>query len=211
MAASLHARLGIALLGVFLLVRSAVAQEAPEPVPLPGDTITADTARTGVSPSGAFIRSILVPGWGQAANGAYVRGGAFFGLQAGSGFMLLKTLAKLGEAREMEARQAGVVRDSLLAAAASDEKLRLRYENDPRALELDVQENERVAALKALVKSREQQREDWIAMAIFVTLMSGVDAIVNAHLMDFPARVDVEHAGRNRFSVGLTIPAGGSP
>ena len=196
---------------VFFAAGPAAAQRAPEPIPLPEETVEADAERTvGVSPSGAFLRSILVPGWGQAANGAYLRGGIFFGLQSGSWFMLIKTMAKLEEARDMERRRAGIVRDSLLAAAAADPDLAKRYE-DARRLELDVQEDERVAGLGSLVRSREKQREDWITMTLFMTLMGGVDAIVNAHLTDFPGRVDVEPVARDRLSVGVTLPVGGSP
>lgn len=187
------------------------AQQIPEPVPLPRDTAA---AAQGPSPAGAFVRSLLVPGWGQASHGAYVRGGVFFALQSGSWFMLIKTIGKLSEARSIEERRVGLVRDSLLAEAAADPKLADRYK-DPRALELDVQraadQDGRVTEIRGLVHAREEQREDWIAMTAFVTLMSGIDALVNAHLSDFPGRVAVDPARDGRLTVGITLPAGGRP
>ncbi len=203
---------------ILLAVGPLRAQEAPRPVPLPPDSAAAADARIGPSPAGAFVRSLLVPGWGQAAHGAYVRGGAFFTLQTGSWFMLVKTMGKLAEARSIEVRRVGLVRDlvrdSLLALAEAEPERAERYA-DPRALELDVQraaeQDERVTDIRGLVHAREEQREDWIAMTIFVTLMSGVDALVNAHLSDFPARVAVDPLPGGRFTVGVTLPAGRSP
>jgi len=199
------------VLMTFAAPTALAAQELPEPIPLPADTVE---PIQGPSPAGAFVRSLLVPGWGQAVYGAYVRGGVFFALQSGSWFMLLKTIGKLSEARSIEERRVGIVRDSLLAEAAEDPRLAERYQ-DPRALELDVQraadKDERVTAIRGLVRAREQQREDWIAMTIFVTLMSGVDALVNAHLADFPGRVVVDPGADGRITLGVSLPAGGKP
>ncbi|HEX7117653.1 MAG TPA: DUF5683 domain-containing protein [Longimicrobiales bacterium] len=187
------------------------AQQVPEPIALPADSTD---VVPGPSPAGAFVRSLLVPGWGQASHGAYVRGGVFFALQAGSWFMLIKTMAKLAEARSIETRRVGAVRDSLLALAADSAELAERYQ-DPRNLELDLQraaeQDEGVVDIRGLVHAREEQREDWIAMTIFMTLMSGVDALVNAHLADFPARVSVDPALGGRLTVGVTVPAGRAP
>ncbi|MFS8637319.1 MAG: DUF5683 domain-containing protein [Gemmatimonadota bacterium] len=209
-AGSLRLLAAVALM-TFAAPTALAAQELPEPIPLPTDTVE---PIQGPSPAGAFVRSLLVPGWGQAVYGAYVRGGVFFALQSGSWFMLLKTIGKLSEARSIEERRVGIVRDSLLAEAAEDPRLAERYQ-DPRALELDVQraadKDERVTEIRGLVHAREEQREDWIAMTIFVTLMSGVDALVNAHLADFPGRVVVDPRPDGRLTVGLTLPAGGKP
>lgn len=207
---SLRLLAAVALM-TFFAPMTVAAQELPEPIPLPRDTV--EPIR-GPSPAGAFVRSLLVPGWGQAAYGAYVRGGVFFALQSGSWFMLLKTIGKLSEARSIEERRIDIVRDSLLALAAEDPSLAERY-RDPRALELDVQraadKDERVTEIRGLVHAREEQREDWIAMTIFVTLMSGVDALVNAHLSDFPGRVVVDPGAHGRLTVGVSLPAGGKP
>ncbi|MGH7555350.1 MAG: hypothetical protein ACREMQ_20295, partial [Longimicrobiales bacterium] len=50
------------------------------------DTVAQDTLR-GPSPRGAFLRSLLIPGWGQASVGSYTRGGIFFAIQSTSGYM----------------------------------------------------------------------------------------------------------------------------
>ncbi|MGH7461185.1 MAG: hypothetical protein ACREMA_09170, partial [Longimicrobiales bacterium] len=59
----LCACLGIGLSDVSAQERAAAA-----------DTVRADSARR-ITPGKAFYRSLLVPGWGQASVGAYVRGG----------------------------------------------------------------------------------------------------------------------------------------
>ncbi len=59
----------------------------------------ADTAGPPVSPLGAFGRSLVLPGWGQAAVGRPGRGAFYFGMEAVSMFMVFKTQAKLEAAR----------------------------------------------------------------------------------------------------------------
>src|SRR5690606_4263887 len=134
---------------------------------LPPDTATVRAP----SPGGAFLRSLLVPGWGQAASGAYFRGGVYFAAQTGSGFMLLKTWARLGEARSLENRGVDEVRGALLAAAAEDTVLLKRY-SVPDSLAVDVNRDDRVSRARGLVNARTRQREDWIAWTIFWTLAS---------------------------------------
>lgn len=165
------------------------------------------------SPGGAFLRSVLLPGWGQAAYGAYFRGGIYFAADAGSWFMLLKTMNKLGEAKELQRWQMGAVRDSLMAAIAADPQLAEKYRSQPGGLELAVTdavaEHPRVVGSGHLVDSRKKQREDWIALTLFWMLASGVDAFVNAHLSDFPARINAESQPDGRVDLGVRIPVGG--
>lgn len=59
----------------------------------------ADTLGPPVSPLGAFARSLVLPGWGQAAVGRPGRGAFYFGMEAVSMFMVFKTQAKLEAAR----------------------------------------------------------------------------------------------------------------
>lgn len=47
---------------------------------------------------GAFFRSLVLPGWGQAAVDQPLRGAFYFAMEAGSLFMLLKSSAKLSAA-----------------------------------------------------------------------------------------------------------------
>lgn len=80
----------------------AAAQEPPDspppPVVPPADTATV-AAPAGPSPRGAFLRSLAVPGWGQAWVGAPVRGGVYFAIEAGALWMVYKSREKLREAR----------------------------------------------------------------------------------------------------------------
>jgi hypothetical protein len=71
----------------------------------------ADTASPRISPGGAFVRSLVLPGWGQSELGAPVRGGVYFALEAGSLWMLYKSDRRLREALRMEraAREAGAL------------------------------------------------------------------------------------------------------
>lgn len=165
------------------------------------------------SPGGAFLRSVLVPGWGQAAYGAYFRGGVYFAAEAGSWYMLLKTVAKLGEAKDIEAWRVRAVRDSVAAAIAADPKLVDQFK-DPGSLEeeLDraVNEHPGVIGSRKLVDARKEQREDWIVLTLFWMLASGIDAFVNAHLSDFPAKVNAEPRPDGRFDLGVRVPVGGA-
>jgi len=60
-----------------------------------------DTTAGGlpVSPLGAFARSLILPGWGQAAAGKPGRGAFYMAAEAGSLFMVVKSQQKLSAAR----------------------------------------------------------------------------------------------------------------
>ena len=74
------------------------------------DTIPADSTWR-ITPKGAFLRSLVLPGWGQSELGMPGRGGVYFALEAGSLWMLWKSGEKLQEARELEtiARETGQI------------------------------------------------------------------------------------------------------
>jgi hypothetical protein len=65
-----------------LPARPVAGQAAPGPA-------AADVMEDGppVSPRGAFLRSLVLPGWGQAYAGAPGRGAIFFSMAAGSSYM----------------------------------------------------------------------------------------------------------------------------
>lgn len=165
------------------------------------------------SPGGAFLRSVLVPGWGQAAYGAYFRGGVYFAAEAGSWYMLLKTVAKLGEAKDIEAWRVRAVRDSVMAAIGANPEMAEQFKAPgslEAALEKAVDEHPGVIGSRKLVDARKEQREDWIVLTLFWMLASGVDAFVNAHLSDFPAKVNAESRPDGRFDLGVRVPVGGT-
>lgn len=178
--------------------RPAAGQEIP-----PADSVGAGaTASAGVSPGGAFLRSMLIPGWGHAAVGAYTRGGFYFGAEAGAAWMLFKTLSFLDAARD---------RRAVLEAAA-----RMRIETqgvtDPDSIQSLLDEDDRLQEAKSLVRAREAQREDWLALGVFVLLLGGADAFVSAHLADFPQPVEIETAvlpATHQVELSVSIPWGG--
>jgi Family of unknown function (DUF5683) len=57
-----------------------------------------------VSPRGAFLRSLVLPGWGQAHVGAYGRGAVYFTLAGGSFWMTYVARRELEDARLQQDR-----------------------------------------------------------------------------------------------------------
>ena len=196
------------LLNIFLLLTVTIAmparaQQAPPPVQ--PQTTAEDTATTGISPRSAFIRSVLIPGWGQFSVGANTRGALFVALQASSYFMLAKTLSKISDARDVETERIALVSDSLRAKMAADTMLD-RLLSEPGAFDAVVDTTHTVEDIRRLIDSRKEQRQDWVAYTIFFTLASGVDAFVAAHLADFPATITTRPAANGGMNLRLEIP-----
>ncbi len=85
---------------------------ARRPIEIRGDTVPiVPDSLLRITPRGAFLRSLVLPGWGQSELGATGRGGVYFLLETGSLWMVLKTHQKLQEARELEtiARETGEI------------------------------------------------------------------------------------------------------
>jgi len=167
------------LLLLLLLVGYAVpvsldAQEAPRDAP---QEAPPETDTPSLSPRGAFIRSLVMPGWGQTYVGAPARGALYFSAEVGSLWMVYKARQQLRVARELETN----LRDS-------------GQLTDPQRLDL--------------VLSREAQQEDWIALAIFVLLFSGVDAYVAAQLADFDERFGVRPVTGGGLEFEARLPVG---
>lgn len=199
-----------------LAMFNATAGEAQQPPPPPPDSIgalidsvAADTTAEGLSPRTAMIRSWLVPGWGQSSAGAYFRGGVFVAAQSGSWYMLVKTIVKLREARAMEDVRVRWVTDSLNALIAEDPDGAGRDLADPVRFQAAVDSSARVIRARNLVDSRKQQQQDWITATLFLTLLSGVDAFVAAHLADAPVSLETAALPGGGYRVGLRIPLGG--
>jgi hypothetical protein len=55
-----------------------------------------------VSPGGALLRSIILPGWGQVAADQPARGGIYFTVWSGGVFMILKANSELNAAKRGE-------------------------------------------------------------------------------------------------------------
>lgn len=85
------------------------AAQDPSAVTQPGDSAAPGP---GVSAVGAFARSVVLPGWGQAYVGSPGRGAVYFAMEAGTAWMTYKTWRQLEEAREVQ----GWMRDTGLLA-----------------------------------------------------------------------------------------------
>ena len=178
---------------------AARAQEAqPNVEPEVADTAEASPATGRPSPGGAFLRSVLVPGWGQASSGSYGRAAFYFLATAGNVWMAYKTNSLRDIARR---------RQHLLEEATTADLLRSGV--DPGAVEEGLAQDERVEDVRLLATARDEQMEDWIALTVFFVFFGGADAFVAAHLADFPVPLTVEPvAGPSgtAFEVGLSLP-----
>jgi hypothetical protein len=187
-------------MSVFVAPALLDAQE-PGPPAIPA-VIPPDSLREGASPGGAFLRSLVIPGWGHLATDSPTRGAFYFGVTGLNSYMLVKSSLRLTSARHMEAMWRDVAEQELIRAGVSD----------PDSLQTLVDEDERVLQAQSLVESREQQQEDWIAVGIFFLFLSAADAFVSAHLADFPQPLDLEAqpvGTEGRVEVGVRIPWNG--
>jgi hypothetical protein len=96
--------------------------------------------------------------------------------------MLVRTRTRLADARRLRDVREDVVRTLL----------EIRGVTDPVEIEAALADDERVAQARGLIEARQQQFEDWMALGIFMVLLSGADAFVSAHLQDFPSPVQLE-------------------
>ena len=78
---------------------SLAAQEIPAPE-VPPPAVAPDSAR--FSAQSALLRSLVLPGWGQAYVGAHGRGALYFALESGSLWMVYKSSRALAAARRLE-------------------------------------------------------------------------------------------------------------
>lgn len=181
------------------------AQTPPDTiVPVPESATQDTSAGSPVTPTGAFLRSLAVPAWGQAALGSHFRGGVYLAAQAGSGYMVWKSHTRVRAAQDIEQRRSGFVLERLLADAQDDPQLAERIEN-PDTLAFLIRSDPGVTHARLLAEARKQHREDWITWTIFWTLASAIDAYVAAHLADFPAGIAIApaHAGGVLLSARL--------
>src|SRR5688500_12037700 len=138
---------------------------AAAPVAVGRDTVTGPP----ISPRSAFVRSLIVPGLGQAALDRGTAGGIFVSLEALSLLMTIKSKRDLRVAR--------------------------RLETDSVFFEIDGADTVFVNHLAGRVRARKQHVEDWIALLIFNPLFAAADAFVAAQLWDVTARVSVQRDG----------------
>lgn len=171
------------------------AQERPETPVAAEDSLPLPPIK--ISPGGAFLRSIVIPGWGHTAIGSYSRGAFYFGAQTATLYTLLRTRERLREVRERVRFREQVVRVQLAVEGITD------FADIEERLDADAS----LTDLRNLKDSRDQQREDLIALGVFMLLLSGADAYVSAHLARFPEPLELEArpVGDGRVEVGIRV------
>lgn len=195
--------LAVFALGMALTPPAGLAQEAPGPLPATSEEESPPDSTVvfaPVSPGGAFLRSALVPGWGQSTIGAHTRASFYFTLEATTMYGILRTRKRLTEvASRVEFREKNL-REDLTAQGITD------FDEIQTALDEDAT----LSDLIELEDSRRQQQEDWIALGIFLLFLSGADAFVSAHLQDFPAPIDMQAVpvGDGRIELGFRVGVG---
>lgn len=185
--------LALGALAFAALPQAAQAQQAP----IQAQTTPVAPPLSSVSPRGAFLRALALPGWGHAAIGAHARGGFYFGAEAATAFTLIRTRQKLNEARRRLSFREQIVRTQLATEGVTDfDEIETRLQDDPA-----------VAELRSLRDSRGEQQEDMVALGIFILFLSGADAYVSAHLSRFPEplEVEAEPVGNGRMSLALKL------
>jgi len=172
------------------------------------DTVSVQVHR-GVSPGGAFLRSVLIPGWGHAAAGSYTRGGFYVVGQGMTTWMLFKTNARLDQAR----------RQVLVSEREAEARILAGGATDPDSISALLDEDEAVLGARDLAELRSQQWEDWLALGIFLMVLGGADAFVSTHLADFPLPLTLEiplpltleTGAEGIVEIGVSVPVGGRP
>lgn len=150
----------------------AAAQDVVSPEPVGEVSVEGEP----VSPGGAFLRSLVLPGWGHASVGSGTRAAFYAAAQSGTALMVLKSASRQRTARRFAAEERRLVEDELrLQGVTSADSLRVLAGADPR-----------VSQREELVDRRGQQVEDWVALGLFLTLLGAADAYVAGHLADFP-------------------------
>lgn len=140
----------------------------------------ADTTRSPITPTRAFLYSLAIPGLGQAKLDRPRTGAGFFLVEALSLAMVHRTADDLRLARAYR-------RDSV--------PLTFVVDKSSGTVQLDAKGNPAVASWlapyysDAMVRARRLQLEDWSAVLIFNHLIAGAEAFVAAQLWDLPQHV----------------------
>jgi len=185
------ARLLAAALPLLLLGLAAAPARAQDPQP---DTVRADRVQRTVPPDSAQARRDT------AENLRVSPRSAFFHslLVPGWGQSQLGSPGRGGIYFALEA-------GSVWMLIKSDRKLREARERQQVLRETGQLEPDRKTAL---VRERENQKEDWITLSIFWLFFSGADAFVAAHLQDFDEHIGVLPAPGGGTQLQYRIPVG---
>ena len=86
---------------------------APPPIVTTGAVVVASDTTHRIRPMGAFLRSLLVPGWGQAVTGRHVAGAVFATWEGVSAMMTLKARSEFRYLREAGSGNVGAKRQEV--------------------------------------------------------------------------------------------------
>ena len=150
-----------------------------------------------VSPGGAFLRAVLVPGWRHVPIGANARAGAYFAIESAVAYGIIRTRRRISEAASRANFRELLLREDLTTKGITD----------PNQIEIALESDATLADLKSLGESRSDQQEDLVAFGLFLLFLSGADAFVSAHLKDFPDPIAIEGGPTNdgRLEIGLKL------
>jgi hypothetical protein len=162
---------------VLTLVATSAAAQRPDSarVGVVPQRPAVDTNRVALADSGAvapltprraFLLSLLLPGYSQTILGRPTAAALFVLAEAASAVMIIQSSASLREARRLS-------RDTVFVG--TDDDGNPQFEPGPMP--------------RSLVRSRQAQVEDWIAVLFANHVFAGADAYVAAHLWDVPIKV----------------------
>jgi hypothetical protein len=190
--------LGVQLSATLIAVLCAGELAAQDPTEVPAPATT-PSGPGPVSPGRAFLRAILVPGWGHASIGEHTRGGFYFLTETAAAWMVVRTRSRLNAATDVRELRLAEVRARLQAEGV----------DDPAAIARAQDRDDSVIAASSLVEARSQQFEDWLVFGIFFVFLSGADAFVSAHLRDFPDPLGFQlRPLEDALEVGVSLPLG---
>jgi len=198
--------LGILLAASGLVPPSSLAaqQVISGPAASPAEAEFAEVAATGaITPRGAMIRSMILPGWGHVATESFGRGTFYVAAQGGGFFMLWQSLQRKREAGTFGRRERALAAERFLAGGMDPDSVAVAVDQDPA-----------VQGWAGLASRRGEQVEDWAALSIFLMLLSGVDAYVAAHLVDYPDPLAFQVVPRGAgqgVDLGFRVPIGRRP
>jgi len=198
--------LGILVSASVMALPSALSaqQTLPGPAASPAQSEFAEVADTdAITPRGAMIRSMILPGWGHVATESFGRGTFYVAAQGGSYLMLWQSLQRKREAQSFGRRERALAAERFRISGVPADSIAVAVDQDPA-----------VRGWEGLASSRGEQVEDWVALSIFLTLLGAADAYVAAHLMDYPAPLTFQVVPRGAgqgVDLGFRVPTGTRP
>lgn len=176
---------GLALLIAALLVATApLAAQDSARVRIDTGAGTPEV-RAPLSPRRAFVYSLVLPGYGQSILGRGRTGTLLLAFESAALVMIRESAASLREARRNLA-------DSVIVSYVD-------AAGEPAVIW------QRTPFSSALVRSRQEQLEDWIAVLAGNHLFSAIDAYVAAHLWDVPLEVELRRPSSRRTGLALRL------